>query len=285
MAASPVNGNATPKGGLDYSHLTGNMLLMMSTGLSALGWFLFFVGLCVLQSRWDQLKLSASFNLFGVFWFYLFYFAILMSTFLFTTLNGSVQKHRFTLLAFFAAGFTFFVDGLNSLLPINVPQLESTAKSGVGLAIAGFIFMVFPWIYCMILLGEESVPVLSLPSVRSFGGNKAASSADTQAVSNKRFSTFTHSIEGGSLAELDTSGRSKHDSIQVTKTMSTIVICKAKALYSYQANPEDPTEISFTKGEELEIFDNKGKWWHARRTAEDGTPSTGIVPSNYLQVL
>ncbi|KAJ7260700.1 hypothetical protein C8J57DRAFT_478908 [Mycena rebaudengoi] len=56
---------------------------------------------------------------------------------------------------------------------------------------------------------------------------------------------------------------------------------KAKALHGYTASPEDPTEMSFKKGDILDIEDRQGKWWEAKRA--DGT--VGIVPSNYLQII
>jgi len=56
---------------------------------------------------------------------------------------------------------------------------------------------------------------------------------------------------------------------------------RAKALYAYNASSDDPNEISFTKGEILEIIDKQGKWWQAKKA--DGT--VGIAPSNYLQII
>ncbi|KAF7355821.1 hypothetical protein MVEN_00910300 [Mycena venus] len=56
---------------------------------------------------------------------------------------------------------------------------------------------------------------------------------------------------------------------------------KAKAVYAYSASADDPNEISFTKGEILDIFDKQGKWWQAKKA--DGT--VGIVPSDHLRII
>jgi len=56
---------------------------------------------------------------------------------------------------------------------------------------------------------------------------------------------------------------------------------RALALFPYTASPADPYELTFNKGEVLEILDKTGKWWEAIKS--DGTK--GIAPSNYLKLM
>jgi hypothetical protein len=50
------------------------------------------------------------------------------------------------------------------------------------------------------------------------------------------------------------------------------------------ASADDPNEISFSKGETLDIVDKQGKWWQARKS--DGTVgSMSFTSSRILQRL
>ncbi|KAI9149826.1 Transmembrane osmosensor [Blastocladiella emersonii ATCC 22665] len=63
---------------------------------------------------------------------------------------------------------------------------------------------------------------------------------------------------------------------------SLVFAYRAKALFAYAANPEDPQEVSFDKDEIMDIANPHGnRWWQARRA----NGQVGIVPSNYLQLL
>jgi SHO1 osmosensor len=70
-------------------------------------------------------------------------------------------------------------------------------------------------------------------------------------------------------------------------------VCIVILIHLDEANPADPNELSFAKGEILDVTDSKGKWWQIQKIESDGSFSTGlyyflmlgIAPSNYLQAL
>jgi SHO1 osmosensor len=45
------------------------------------------------------------------------------------------------------------------------------------------------------------------------------------------------------------------------------VFWRIRALYAYNASPDDANEVSFNKGEILEITDASGKWWQCKTSA------------------
>jgi len=49
-------------------------------------------------------------------------------------------------------------------------------------------------------------------------------------------------------------------------------------MYAYSASPDDPNEVSFAKGDMLDVIDGTGKWFQVR--APNG--QTGVSPSLYL---
>lgn len=48
-----------------------------------------------------------------------------------------------------------------------------------------------------------------------------------------------------------------------------------KMVYSDTASPDDPTELSFAKGEILDVLDKQGKWWQAKNS--DGKAGSKLL--------
>ncbi|KAG7452200.1 uncharacterized protein BT62DRAFT_1071367 [Guyanagaster necrorhizus] len=126
--------------------------------------------------------------------------------------------------------------------------------------------------------------------VRSQHSFTAPTEGEGKSVGGGSITGVTSTAPPGSIGGIDNNGpnsplmagvgASSLSGPPLTEPSETAAI-KAKALYAYTQSPDDPNELSFNKGEILDVLDKQGKWWQARRA--DGT--TGIAPSNYLQVI
>jgi len=141
--------------------------------------------------------------------------------------------------------------------------------------------------------GKAEVGIASTPKAGSFAAASAAGGTDARSQrsnapsvtsgvgANQGTTTPLMSIAGGvgntsSIGDANTSGGALTGGVE-----DVGYAYRARALYAYTASPDDPNEISFGKGEILDIVDNAGKWWQAKKA--DG--ATGIAPSNYLQII
>jgi len=125
-----------------------------------------------------------------------------------------------------------------------------------------------------------SVSVTATPQASAVG--QAPSTAGTVtgiAGSANRPPTSESQMSDGKPKEADKSATTI-TGVHVDVAPDVVYEYKAQAMYSYTASVDDPNELSFAKGEVMEIVDNQGKWWQARKA--DG--SIGIVPSNYMKL-
>lgn len=75
--------------------------------------------------------------------------------------------------------------------------------------------------------------------------------------------------------------RTKHREVSIFEDWPTPTPFPAEAIGSYQRT-NSPSELAFSKGDQLVILDCRGNWWQARNPK---TGEVGFVPGNYVRVL
>ncbi|CAO3694836.1 unnamed protein product [Rhizopus microsporus] len=213
--------------------------------LAAIGWMIAFVGACMLKV------------LNGVWWIMLYELLIIAAQTM-MTMSGSVEQYRVTMMTLLATSVP--------LLTIQIDYVIQSSRSNLSRApantyTAGYIILIIMQYVWILIFGSDK---------STFFG---------------RWGQANRSIrKEGVIVEKD--DRSKRI-VPVILTepcppsVGTDFVEKVQALHTYQANSEDPNELSFEKGEILEVADRKGNWWQAKKS--DGT--IGIIPSNYFIVV
>ncbi|KIM47626.1 hypothetical protein M413DRAFT_439297 [Hebeloma cylindrosporum] len=299
----PPRGNE----GFDFTPILTHYLFLFTSILSIAGWFTAFISQCIVTSSIRNGGRAGT----GSLWFAIFLQLFLILGVLYTLATDSISMHRFQISIFGAIAIVFAVEGvtLGVFSPIG-------AQNAMG---AGwFILTLVDILWVLYFTSEEdslSLHIFNMlgtggltPPSRRFGSPNPAGIRSQNSFGGSLNDNMTRSIGGtgagsihnqpgggtGSIGGVDNgpssplmagigsgnSGAGSNTEAPQQQQPESYAY-RAKALYAYTANPEDPNEISFSKGEILEIVDKQGKWWQAKKT--DGT--SGIAPSNYLQVI
>ncbi|KAJ3121273.1 Transmembrane osmosensor [Nowakowskiella sp. JEL0407] len=263
---------------MDFTRLTSNVKLLAISVVSILGLFFEFIGQIV-----HQVEVAVPLTS----WFYLVFYVALIAGINISIINGSINNYRLAAIAFLTTAFVLVI------LELGVVIYLGTA--GSGLKSTGLIFISFaliPWIF---IFGSEpdslanslnvNAPAIAMPK---FGSSAPVNPPVQVPVMNTGVnphnSVYQPPVTAASPIIMGSPQTTAPTSPPLVARNGPAIM-SARALYLYQANQEDPNELSFQKGEILEILDNNGKWWHARKTNPDGTVVAGIVPSNYLEPL
>ncbi|KAI9357729.1 hypothetical protein BD770DRAFT_456659 [Pilaira anomala] len=281
------------------TRIADNVFLLTTLILSASGWLIAFVGACVFRR-----------GLSGGAWWIIIYELLLVMGISFVLLTNTFTQYRMVILTFLASSIAMLTHQLDYALPTT--KFVNQYKGGAGAYASGYVILIVIQFLWVIVFGSESDSYFGKYSPKYYGntvGVVTPHQTSQQSLQQPHFertgdktiltdsaATATAAPSGGTTAYHGTAYHATSPPAHpATATIEPNIISseqtqpttaqqqieyreRVQALHAYQANPEDPNELSFAKGEMLDIVDRNGNWWQARKT--DGT--IGIIPSNYF---
>eukprot|EP00160_Parvularia_atlantis_P014494 Unigene3637_Nuclearia_a/m.11099 Unigene3637_Nuclearia_a/g.11099 ORF Unigene3637_Nuclearia_a/g.11099 Unigene3637_Nuclearia_a/m.11099 type:complete len:252 (-) Unigene3637_Nuclearia_a:33-788(-) len=240
------------------STITGNPVLLIGFFLAFAGWVIALAGVSQISALGPQFAAAYAFT-----WWTIVYVLLVLAVLVYTIIQGTFAQYRTAL--------GLYVTLATGLLTSATASAPSGAFGALlaGLIILDLVFYPLMGLVIMLDLGDGNGGGMMLPGINI--------TLPARKPSTPQQAPLPGTPAGAEAAAQ--SARASRTSTAILEEASTEPM-PATALFSYTANPNDPNEISFAKGEVLTVLDRKGKWWRAKKA--DGT--VGIVPSNYMEL-
>ncbi|KAK3903202.1 hypothetical protein C8A05DRAFT_33068 [Staphylotrichum tortipilum] len=285
---------------MSFGNIIGDPFALATISIAALAWTISFVATIL-----AHVQAPNGFPLY-TYWALVFYIAVIIGVFV-VVASDSTQTYHVALVGYLGCGLVLSTSAVNGLIHTSQGAKEASA--------AGFILLAMVTIVWIFYFGSAPSAV-PRAYIDSFALSKESTAANRQTMNGgygtRRPETST-SVQPPQIYTAQLNGLENPSPVGgMTSTMRNSAVppaftsapaqkagpsqpgnpdaeivppteypYRAKAIYSYEANPEDANEISFSKHEILEVSDVSGRWWQARK--ENG--ETGIAPSNYLILL
>ncbi|KAF2104472.1 SHO1 osmosensor [Rhizodiscina lignyota] len=305
-----MEGNYGSSRRMSFGNIIGDPFALATISISILAWLIAFVS-SIISDVQEQFPNFA--------WWALVYMFFCILGVILTVASESESTYQIAIVGFLAAGLVFTTSAVNTLVYASSGAKEAAAAGFILLSMVAIVWM-FYYGSQPNASHRAYVDSFALHKGRHPGSQRASQAMSTayQAPRDNNLNTqsttqpqmYTSAQLNGFETSSPVSGfhggpagvDQRNSSVPrfgtqpITGTTTgpasttqgepevappTEYPYRAKAIYSYEANPDDANEISFSKHEILEVSDVSGRWWQAKK--ENG--ETGIAPSNYLILL
>ncbi|KAF2199722.1 high osmolarity signaling protein SHO1 [Delitschia confertaspora ATCC 74209] len=291
-----------------FGRIVGDPFALATISISVLAWLIAFVGSII-----SAVKSDGRFPNFAWWTLVFMLFSIIGVTV--TVASDSERTYHVAIVGFLAAGLVFTTSAVNSLVYSSVAAFQAAAAGFILLSMIAIIWIfyygsqpqashrTFVDSYALHKGGSHASRTSRQPS-NNYGvrpetavtANQAPQMYTSAQLNGFETSSPVSGYPGGPVGvEQRNSSQPRFGTMNTTSQIQTPTNgvddghqdtaleypYSAKAIYSYDANPDDANEISFLKNDILEVSDVSGRWWQARKANGE----TGIAPSNYLILL
>jgi len=284
---------------ISLGNIIGDPFALATISIATLAWIISFVATIL-----AHIQVPFEFPLY-TYWALVFYFFLIIGVFV-VIASDSVQTYHLALVGYLGCGLVLTTSSVNNLIHFTQGAKEASASGFILLSMVTIVWIFYfgsapsavPRAYIdSFALTKESTSTNRQTMTGAYGGRRPETSTSVQPP--QMYTAQLNGLEnpspvGGMASSMGTTIPPAYTAPPAQKATAptsenpnaeivppTEYPYRAKAIYSYEANPEDANEISFSKHEILEVSDVSGRWWQARKE----TGETGIAPSNYLILL